>query len=97
MEKYYKAYQSAEDMVSGIVHLTEEEHKAVQKFLSQVNIFIDGYGGGYCGSCAIDEMTFDTIEEAEESLYREENNDDEDDYISQDQLSAQWNAMGRSE
>ena len=95
MEKYYKARQSAEAAASGIVHLTEEEYRAVQKFLSQVYEF--SRVEVYCGSCGIDETAFDTEEEAEASLYWEENNDDEDDYISQDKLSAQWNAMGRSE
>lgn len=66
--KYYKAYQHAEEQSDGIVHLTEDEYKAVKKFLEQVYNFSDGW----CGTCGIEEKAFDTEEEAQESLYKEE-------------------------
>lgn len=73
-EKYYKAYQAAEEESHGVVRLTEEEHKAVVKFLTQVY----GFGGGWCGSCSIDEVPFDTEESAQESLYKEEYPDEDE-------------------
>lgn len=69
MEKFYKAYQSAEESSSGVVALTDEEYKAVEKFLKQVHAFISGW----CGSCGIDPEAFKTENEACESLYKEEN------------------------
>ena len=70
-EKYYIAYQNAEDQSSGIVCLTDEEHKAVKKFLSQVYSF----SGGYCGTCGIEDKSFPSVEEAQNSLYEEENDE----------------------
>ena len=66
-EKYYKAYLSAEEEAYGVVKLTEEEHKAVVKFLNQVHEF----SYGWCGSCDIDNVSFNTIDEVQESLYKE--------------------------
>ena len=74
-EKYYIAYQNAEDQSSGIVCLTDEEHKTVKKFLSQVHSF----SGGYCETCGIEDKSFPSVEEAQNALYNEEN--DDADYI----------------
>lgn len=66
-EKYYIAYQTAEEQSYGIVHLTEEEHKAVQKFLQQVYNF----SSGYCGSCGVEEKAYTNEEEAQAALYEQ--------------------------
>ena len=87
-ENYYIACQSAEERSDGIVKLTEDEHKAVKKFLEQVYNF----EGGYCGSCGIDEKGYSTEEEAQEVLWG-----DEEEYHTQDELSEIWHSMGRSE
>ncbi len=67
-EKYYIAYQSAEETSNGIVCLTDEEYKAVNKFLKQVYDF----SAGYCGSCGINEKSYSNKEEAEIALYEED-------------------------
>ena len=64
-EKYYIACQSAEETASGVVCLTDEEHKAVKKFLEQVYSF----SAGYCGSCGIDEKGYSDKEEALDVWY----------------------------
>jgi len=63
-EKYYIAYQSAEETASGVVVLTPREYEAVQKFLKQIYNF----SAGYCGSCGIDKKSFSTENEAQEYL-----------------------------
>jgi len=63
-EKYYLAHQCAEEDSAGVVQLTEQEHKAVQKFLDQVYKF----SGGYCGTCSIGIESFNSKEEAENKL-----------------------------
>lgn len=67
-EKYYIACQSAEETSYGIVLLTDEEYKAVSKFLKQVYSF----SARYCGSCGIDEKSYLDKEEAEIALYEKD-------------------------
>ena len=59
-EKYYITCQSAEEIALGVVALTDDEHKAVKKFLEQVYNFYTGY----CGSCEIGEKGYFDKEEA---------------------------------
>ena len=67
--KYYIAYQSAEEHSSGVIALTQKEYEAVQKFLKQIYSF----SSGYCGSCGIKEKSFTTEEEAQEYYYDQGN------------------------
>lgn len=78
MEKYYIAYQMAESESEGVVKLTDEEFKAVTKFLDQVSNFEDR---SYCGTCGINPTPYATEEEAREKLYcfcDENDNSDQD-------------------
>lgn len=60
MSKWYVRCNSAEDDCYAIVNLTEDEYKAVIKFLNADNV----YGGGFCGNCYIINHGFDTREGA---------------------------------
>jgi hypothetical protein len=64
MEKFYIAGNYAEEMSEGIVHLTEDEHAAVVKFLKQLGDSWGGFTGGYCGSSVIGEEAFEDEAEA---------------------------------
>lgn len=72
-KKYYIAYQSAEEVSSGIVYLTDDEYKAAKEFLSQIYNF----SAGYCGTCGIGDKSFPSEEEAKNALYEEENGEDD--------------------
>lgn len=63
---FYVAEKSAEVTRLGIIELTEDEHKVVQNFFSQMNSFTDDY----CGFCGIGDDKFNTRKEAVDSLKR---------------------------
>lgn len=60
MEQYYLAYQCAKGNNEGVVKLTKEGYKAVERFLDQVYSFVDGD----CRYCCISTTSYDTEEEA---------------------------------
>lgn len=64
-EKYYIRDLSADGGATAVVALTDDEYKAVKKFLDAPNVFDDGYGG----DCTISDIGYETYEEALEHCH----------------------------
>lgn len=62
---WYYGWDSAEGFDHFVVELTDQEYKAVQKFLDTDNRnYIPSYCEGYSGSTTLGEIRFDTKEDA---------------------------------
>lgn len=59
-EKYYIRDLSAEGSATAVIALTDDEYKAVKKFLDAPNV-VDY---GYSGNCTISDIGYETYEEA---------------------------------
>ena len=62
-EYWYLGILSAESTSITAVHLTKAEHKAVKKFLEQLE------SRGYSGSCSISNTKYESREELEAKVY----------------------------